>query len=167
LLAFALLDVPTHATTIAPTRRVILVVDDACTAPELCASLRGFAGDSPIEALVLAPAHGTASTQWYTDDDAARADAMHRLRTCVSCLRHDGIHASGKLCDPDPVQAITEVLHEFPADEILLVSAPQRPSRWLRQNVIDRAGWTFRQPIRHITMPAMSTAAGREGARSC
>jgi GABA permease len=137
-------------------RRVLVVADDACTTPELCASLRAIAGDTPIEALVIAPAHGTTATQWYVDEDAARADATHRLRTCVNCLVRDGIRVSGELSVPDPIQAIADALHEFPADEILLVTAPQRPSRWLRQNVIDRARRAFLQPITHIVMPAAS-----------
>jgi GABA permease len=137
-------------------RRLLVVVDDACTAPELCTSVRAYAGDQPIEAVVLAPARGTAATQWYVDEDAARADATHRLRTCVACLARDGIRVTGELSDPDPVQAIADALHEFAADEILLVTAPQRPSRWLRQNVIDRARQAFRQPITHIVMPAAS-----------
>ncbi len=140
----------------AASRRVLIVADDACTTPELCASVRAFARGTPIEALVIAPAHGTAATQWYVDEDAARADATHRLRTCVSCLIRDGIRVSGELSDPDPIQAIADALDEFPADEILLVSAPQRPSRWLRQNVIDRARQAFAQPITHVVMPAAS-----------
>jgi hypothetical protein len=138
-----------------------VVVDDACTAPELCASVRAYADDAPIEALVIAPAHGTAATQWYADEDAARAVATRRLRTCVGCLAGDGIHVTGELSDPDAVQAIADALHEFPADEILLVTAPQRPSRWLRQNVVDRARQTFRQPIRHIVMPATTDRSDR------
>jgi hypothetical protein len=135
---------------------VLVVVDDACTTPELCATVRGFAGDIPIEAHVIAPAHGTPSTQWYVDEDAARAEARHRLRTCLTCLARDGMRVSGELSDPDPIQGIAETLREFPADEILLVTAPQRPSRWLRENVIDRAHHVFRQPITHIEMPARS-----------
>ncbi len=137
-------------------RRVLVVVDDGCTAPGVCASVRAHAGGLPIEALVLAPAHGTAATQWYTDEEAARADATHRLRACVACLAHAGIRVTGDLGDPDPILAIADALHEFPADEILLVTAPQRPSRWLRPNVIDRARQTFREPIRHVGMPVAS-----------
>lgn len=140
----------------AAARRVLVVVDDACTTSELCASVRAHADDRPIEALVLAPAQRTAATQWYVDEDAARADATHRLRTCIACLARDGIRASGELSDPDPVRAIADALDEFRADEILLVTAPQRPSRWLRQNVIDRSREAFEQPITHIVMPATS-----------
>lgn len=142
-------------------RRVLVVVDDACTAPEACAGVRAHAGGRSFEALVLAPAHGTAATQWYVDEDAARADATHRLRTCVACLADDGIRVTGDLGDPDPVLAIADALYEFPADEILLVTAPHRPSRWLRPNVIDRARHAFRVPVTHVVMP---TAAERGGA---
>lgn len=133
--------------------RVLVVADDACTAPELCGGVRQFADGAPLEALVIAPAHGAVATQWYVDEDAAGADAAHRLRACVACLERDGIHATAELGDPDPIQAIADALHEFRADEILLVTAPQRPSRWLRANVVDRARRAFPQPIRHVVMP--------------
>lgn len=137
-------------------RRVLVVVDDACTAPEVCASVRAHADGRSIEALVLAPAHGTAATQWYVDEDAARADAAHRLRNCLACLTREGIRVTGDLGDPDPIQAIADALCEFPADEILLVTAPQRPSHWLRPNAIDRARGAFQQPVTHVVMPATS-----------
>jgi len=154
------------ATASKPRRRVtgsrwLVVVDDACTAPEVCATVRAHADGRRIEALVLAPAHGTAATQWYVDEDAARADAIHRLRTCVACLAKDGFRVTGELSDPDPVQAIADALSEFPADEILLVTAPQRPSRWLRQNAIDRARRSFHQPITHVVLPAPGASERR------
>ncbi len=142
-------------------RRVLIVVDEPCTSPGLCASVRAHTDNRPLEALVIAPAHGRAvATQWYVDEDAARADATYRLRRCVACLNGEGIRVQGQLGDSDPVQAIVDALREFPADEILIVTAPQRPSRWLRQNVIDRAQRTFPQPVKHIAMSPARSAAG-------
>ena len=139
-------------------RRVLVVVDSPYTSPELCASVRTATHGDPIEALVIAPAHGSAETQWYVDEDAARADATHRLRACLACLDSDGIRASGLLGDPDPVNAIGDALHDFAADEILLITAPQRPSTWLRTSVIDRVRRRFHQPIEHIIVsPATLT----------
>lgn len=135
-------------------RRVLVVVDDACTAPGLCPGVRALFRDTPIEAFVITPAHDRAATQWYVDEDAARADATHRLRTCLACLARHGIHADGELSDPDPIQGIADALQQFPADQILFVAAPQRPSKWLRQNVIDRARHKFPQPIEHLVLPA-------------
>jgi hypothetical protein len=133
--------------------RVLVIVDEACTSPDLCARIRDYAGWGPIEALVIAPAHGSTATQWYVDEDAARADAKRRLRASVACLTRGDIRADGQLADSEPVQAIADALHDFPADEILIITAPQRPSSWLHQNVIDRARRSFQQPIEHLVMP--------------
>jgi hypothetical protein len=134
--------------------RVLVVVDEACTSPDFCAGVREYTGNGPIEALVIAPAHGSAATQWYVDEDAARADATRRLRASVACLARGDILANGRLADPDPVQAITDALNDFPADEILIITAPQRPSTWLHQNAVDRARRSFQQPIEHLVIPA-------------
>jgi len=134
--------------------RVLVVADEACTSPDLCAGVREYAGNGPIEDLVIAPAHSSAATQWYVDEEAARADATKRLRASVACLARGDIRADGRLADPDPVQAITDALKEFPADEILIITAPQRPSTWLRQNAVERARRSFELPIEHLVIPA-------------
>jgi GABA permease len=133
--------------------RVLVVVDDACTAPDLCASVRAVAAGRPIEALVVAPAHGGAFAQWYVDEDAARAEATHRLRACLECLAGNGIQVLGHLGDADPVQAIADALYEFDAEEILLVTAAGGPSRWLRPSVAERVRRTFAQPVHLVAMP--------------
>jgi hypothetical protein len=131
-----------------------VLADEACTSSDLCAGIRAHTGSGLIEALVIAPAHGSVATRWYVDEDAARADATRRLRASVSCLARDDIRVEGRLADPDPVQAIADALRDFPADEILIISAPQRPSTWLRPNAIDRVRRSFRQPIEHLVIPA-------------
>src|SRR5512142_3573716 len=102
--------------------RVLIVIDEPCTSPELCASLRTYADNRPLDALVIAPAHESAATQWYVDDDAARAEATYRLRGCIACLGRDGIRADGQLVDRDPVRASADALPEFRADEMLFVT---------------------------------------------
>jgi hypothetical protein len=134
--------------------RVLVVVDEACASPDLCAGVRKHARSGPIEALVIAPAHGSVATQWYVDEEAARADATRRLQTSVACLAGGTIRAEGRLADPDPVQAIADALHDFPAEEILIITARQRRSTWLHQNVIDRARRSFDQPIEHFITQA-------------
>ncbi len=134
-------------------RRLLIVVDDTCTAPTLCASVRASAAGERVDVLVVSPEHGATEPQWYVDEDAARAEATHRLRACVDCLAHEGIRVEGYLGDADPVHAVADALRVFAADEILLVTGPQRPSRWLRPSVVDRVRRTFAQPVRHVTMP--------------
>lgn len=134
-------------------RRVLLVVDEPCASHGLCSAVERATPPGEIEALVVAPAHESGAAQWYVDEDAARADATHRLRACVSCLAGDGIRVEGRLADPDPVHAIADALYDFDADQILLVTAPQRPSTWLRQNVIDRVRRSFARPVEHVVVP--------------
>ena len=141
--------------------RVLVVIDEACPSHELCAAIRASAAREPVEALVIAPAHGSPTTQWYVDEDAARADATHRLRGCVACLAGDGIRTSARLADPDPVLAIRDALHDFAADEIHLVTAPQRPSGWLRPNVVERVRNSFRQPVKHVVVSPAHEEAPR------
>jgi hypothetical protein len=133
--------------------RVLVVVDEACPSPGLCATIRRRAAPDRVEAFVIVPARGSSVTQWYVDEDAARADATARLRRCVACLTGNGIRAEGQLADPDPVQAIADALHDFAADEILLVTAQQRPSTWLRPNMLDRVRNSVRQPVGHAIVP--------------
>jgi hypothetical protein len=132
--------------------RVLVVIDEECPSHELCAAIRRSAAREPVEALVIAPASGSPATQWYVDEDAARADAIHRLRGCVACLSGDGIRTQARLADPDPVLAIRDALHDFAADEIQLITAPQRSSGWLRPNVVERARRSFRQPVKHVVV---------------
>ena len=133
--------------------RVLVVIDEACPSHALCSAIRRSAAREPVEALVIAPAHGSPATQWYVDEDAARADATHRLRGCVACLTGDGIRTRARLSDPDPVLAIRDALHDFAADEIHLITAPQRASGWLRPNVVERVRRSFRQPVKHVVVP--------------
>jgi hypothetical protein len=132
--------------------RVLVVIDEECASHALCAAIRRNAAREPVEVLVIAPAHGSPATQWYVDEEAARADATHRLRGCVACLTGDGIRTEARLADPDPVLAIRDALRDFAADEIHLVTAPQRPSGWLRPNVVERVRSSFRQPVKHVVV---------------
>lgn len=143
--------------------RVLVVIDEQCLSPELCATIRARLAPGRTDALVVAPAHGAAGAQWYVDEDAARADATSRLRGCVACLARAGIRAEGRLADPDPVLAIADALLDFAADEILLLTGPKRPSTWLRPNVIDRVRESFAQPVEHLVVarPAETEATPR------
>ena len=132
--------------------RLLIVIDEPCASPELCARVRAaHTDDRPLEAFVIAPTHELPATQWYVDEDAARADAAHRLRACLACLGRAGVRVAGRLGDRDPVQAIADGLYEFAADEILIVTAPQRRSRRARHTTVDRARDRFPQPIRQIS----------------
>jgi hypothetical protein len=134
-------------------RHVLVVVDRACTPPAVCAAVRAQGGTDTVDAYVVAPSHDADDPRWYVDEDAAWADAQHRLRQCVTCLGADGARVSGTVGDPDPVRAIADALQVFDADEILLLAAPQRPSSWLRPDLADRVRSAFGRPTCRVAVP--------------
>ena len=142
-------------------RHILVVVDVPCSSPDLCGRVRSEA--DPTDALVIAPTQDVAATRWYVDEDAARAAATRRMRACVACLRGAGIRAEGRLGDPDPMQAITDALQVFAADEIQIITAALGQSRRFHQSVIDRARRSLEQPITHVVMP---TTRGEPQTRS-
>jgi nucleotide-binding universal stress UspA family protein len=98
------------------------------------------------EVLVVAPAVNSRLRHWLSDDDEARRVAEERLAACVDRLERAGVHARGRVGDPDPVQAIADALPTFPADTVVIAAHPDRSSR-LGRAVADRARSRFGLPI--------------------
>jgi len=135
-------------------RRVLVVVDEPCASRAFCATVLRHGSAGALEALVVAPARDSPATQWYADEEAARADATQRLRECIACLAASGVRACGRLADPDPLQAVGDALREFPADAVLVVTRPLRPSTWLQANLVDRVRRSFDLPVEHVVVEA-------------
>ena len=77
-------------------RSLLIVADAACTSPEICAAARSFPDGGPTEALIIAPAHDSASALWYVDEDASRGDAERVVigRLLRAGARYDGAVAA-------------------------------------------------------------------------
>ena len=60
-----------------------------------------------------------------SDDDRARCLAAGRVRAYLEQFELRGVHAEGRVGDPDPLLAIADALTTFPADEILIVGDAQ------------------------------------------
>ena len=78
----------------------------------------------PAEVLVLAPAHLGLLDRWASDLGAARDAAARALAVSIAALAAAGLTATGRVGDPDPVQAISDELASFPAREVVLVAGP-------------------------------------------
>lgn len=100
---------------------LVLVIDDGFEAPlRRLIERRGGAID---RVRVVAPARVT-PLQWLaSDEDGARAEADRRSVESEWAL-DAYVKAEGTGGDADPVLAVEDVLHTFPADEILLVTRP-------------------------------------------
>jgi hypothetical protein len=94
-------------------------------------------GVAPIEApngnvLVVAPALNSWLRRWASDDDRARCLAARRMDAYLEQFESRGVHAEGRVGDPDPLLAIADALTTFPADEILIVGDAQAEKLALR-----------------------------------
>ncbi len=89
------------------------------------------------EVLVVAPILPPPSHYVANDEDAARAAAEERLDGLVAGLRRAGLAASGRVGTDDPVQALGDALADFPAAEVLIVTAED--TVWLERGLFERA----------------------------
>ena len=136
------------------TRRVILVANETAGGAVLNNRVRERLRSGPAHVLVVAPALNTRLRHWISDEDRARADAEARLHRCLALLRGDGVDADGVVGDADPLQAIADALHGFPADELVIATHPPRSSHWLSRRVVDRARRRFGLPVLHVEVEA-------------
>jgi hypothetical protein len=132
------------------TRRVILVANETAGGAVLNTRVRQRLRAGPTEVLVVAPALNSRLRHWTSDEDKARAEAEARLHHCLGLLQGDGVEADGVVGDADPLQAIADALHGFPADELVIATHPPRGSHWLSRGVVERAQLRFGLPVLHV-----------------
>ncbi len=112
--------------------RLMVVADEPVDEPRVVGRIAEIAAEGravldrsePPEVLVVAPAHLGVLDRWATDLAAAREAAARVLAISIAALAAAGLEASGRIGDPDPVQAITDELNSFPAREVVLVASP-------------------------------------------
>ncbi|MQA74942.1 MAG: hypothetical protein GEU88_11475 [Solirubrobacterales bacterium] len=91
----------------------------------IAAEGRGVAGDQgEPELRVLAPARMSRLDRWASDLRGAQRTGQRMLAISLGTLAAAGFDASGRLGDPDPVLAIEDELHSFPAREVVVVDGP-------------------------------------------
>lgn len=139
-------------------RRILYVAHQACGNSALCAEVRTHAA-AGADVLVVAPVLASPLHRWTSDDAEVRANAATRLGESIGCLRKHGLSVRGTLGDADPVQAIADALHGFPADEIVIcLEEPERP-HWLRKGFVERARERFQLPVTEIDVATRQPAA--------
>jgi hypothetical protein len=129
--------------------RVLVVADAACTPAVLGEAVAGERKGAPTEAFVVAPALGSRTARW-TSDDHAYADAESHLAATIDALAGAGIPARGHIGSHDPHQATEDGLREFPADEIVFVVHPAGETNWLEDGVVEAARARYPIPVRAL-----------------
>lgn len=142
--------------------RILVVANETSSGSELHdlvseRSRRGLARES--EVLVVAPALNSRLRNLFSDIDPAVRDAELRLCECMDRLRVRGVDATGLVGDEDPLQAIEDILHTFPADELIVSTHTPERSNWLARDVVARARERFALPTSHVEVSADAQAA--------
>ena len=128
------------------TTHILVIANDAVEG-RLHETIRVRADARNVDLLVIAPAPNSRLRHWLSDEDGARRGATYRLVSWLEFFEREGIKARGWVGDPDPLQAIGDGLHVFPADEVAIATRPEgRPHR-LTRDLVGRARARYALPI--------------------
>src|SRR3954468_487333 len=104
---------------------VIVLANRTAAAPELISALLERSERGPIAATLVMPASGPGA--------AARAAASERLESALAAWREAGIErCDGVVCDPAPLEALSEVWDPMRHDEVIVSTLPGQSSKWIR-----------------------------------
>jgi len=144
-------------------RRVLVVANETIEGVELLDAIHARADGKATEVLVIAPALNSRLRHWISDEDRARREAALRLGAWLQELGRHRIEANGWVGDADPLLSITDTLHLFSVDEIVIATDSEPGSNWLARDVVDRARRRFPHPIHHVVVqrPALDLAAAK------
>jgi hypothetical protein len=107
---------------------VIVLANRTAASPELVDALVRRARRGPIVATLVMPAAGPGS--------AARTEAKARLDAALETWRKAGIErCDGVVCDPVPLEALTEVWDPMRHDEVVVCTLPGQSSRWVSSDL--------------------------------
>jgi hypothetical protein len=112
--------------------RLLVVAEQPVDEPGLVERIAAIAAEGrvavdrsqPPELLVLAPSPASLLDRWASDLSASREAAARVLAISLASFAAAGLDASGRVGDPDPVQAIADELHTFAAREVVLIGGP-------------------------------------------
>jgi hypothetical protein len=126
----------------------LLVVTDVDVEPaEICSSVGLRTIGRRTEVRVVAPVIASPLHFVSADEESEAFDAARRLQATLAALAKAGIPAQGAVGTDDPLQAVGDVLHDFPADEILLVGPLPSRRQWLDRDFERRARDLFGVPV--------------------
>lgn len=135
--------------------RLLAIVTDALDGPEPIEEVRRAGNGAGTEVRVVVPAvEATSFRHTLGDIDEPKQEAEVRLKAALDSLSRAGIAATGKVGDPDPVQAAQDALLEAPADEVLLFERESEQARWFEQGLFDRAKESLEPPLRMVVVHA-------------
>src|ERR1700754_1167850 len=122
---------------------VIVLANRTADAPELIEALVHRGERGPIVATLVMPATGPGAS--------ARAEAKERLSIVLDAWRAAGIErCDGVVCDPVPLEALTEVWDPMRHDEVVVCTLPGQSSKWVRSDLPHAVARHTGVPVHHV-----------------
>jgi len=130
--------------------RVLAVAHQTAEAAEFLAAVESAATVDRTEVVVLVPATPVKHLASWTQGES-RAIAQARAEAARQLLENAGVDVvEVRIGDPDPYEAIIDVLADEDFDLIIVSTFPPGISRWLGANLISRLGRTIDVPVTHV-----------------
>ena len=122
---------------------VIVLANRTAAAPELISALLDRSGRGPIAVTLVMPASGPGA--------AARAAAPARFEAGVGGWREaGGERCDGVVCDPIPLEALSEVWDPMRHDEVFVCTLPGQSSKWIRADLPRSVARYTGVHVRHV-----------------
>ncbi len=129
-------------------RRILVVTTAAVPEAQVGAIVRAHAGED-AEVHVVAPASKISWLDRLTNaEDDARSDAADRAEAASEAVPGEQVEAH--VGDVDPLQAIEDALRLFPAEEVVVLTAPDEQGTWLETGLGEEAQKRLSVPVTHL-----------------
>jgi len=132
-------------------RRLLAIVTDAFGGPESIDELRRRSGQGQVR-LIVPAVEANPLRHTLGDIDEPKREAEKRLRAALDAARASGLDATGRVGDPDPVQAAEDALLEAPADEVLIFEHCDSQASWYEHGLFERAQESIEPPLRMVVI---------------
>jgi GABA permease len=142
-------------------RRILVVANQTVGGRSLLREIKNRGRGADAEILVVTPALASSrAAHWSSDVDEAIELARQRMELSLQAIQEAGLRARGQVGDSEPRTAIEDALREFPADEIVISTHPPDRSRWLENDLIERARNEIDLPVTHVVVDLEAEDAG-------
>ncbi|MGH3851566.1 MAG: YceI family protein, partial [Pseudonocardiaceae bacterium] len=143
--------------------RYLVVCPQTIESQQLAAWIQERAAQGMSMFHLLIPASHPAWT-WTWTESSDQAQAQARLDGAVARYSADGFEVSGEVGDPNPVEAVGDVLRREPDafDEVILCTPPLGLSRRLAQDLSHRIERISSLPVTHLVAASTRLYRGHE-----
>lgn len=115
-------------------RRYLVVANQTIGGTHLAEKVKECLAAGPCRFHIVIPATPPQEHLTWTEG-RARALAVERLEKALESFRALGAEVDGEVGDPNPMEAVHDVLIGNEIDEIILSTLPPGASRWLKRDL--------------------------------